>query len=392
MSAVPASPPAGLDEFRDYVVRWLSAQEIPGVAEDLDTRFAELRRWQGQLYEAGLIAIAWPREWGGQGLTVHHQLAFVEELTAFRAPQPIGLIGLDVVGPSIARYAAPQLRERLLGPLLSGEDIWCQGFSEPGAGSDLAALRTKAVREGDELVVSGQKTWTSWAHKADRCALLARTDADAERHRGIGYLVVDMDSPGVSVRPIEQMTGESEFGEVYFDEVRVPVGNLLGEPDQGWQIALDTLGHERGSFTIRRRVEISAPFDDAVAALAAWAERERAEVPDAICEAIGASRVALRALQAQTWATLRRIAEGDAPSALDSVDKLVLSEVEQTVFGALKDAVGPLVTVPDATAAGLEAGPTARNYMYGRAGSIYGGTAQIQRSIVGERLLGLPRP
>lgn len=391
MSQARASAPAGLDEFRDYVVRWLSEREIPSVSEDLETRFEELRQWQGTLYDAGLIAITWPREWGGQGLTVHHQQVFVEELAAFRAPQPIGLIGLDVVGPTIAQYAAPPLRDRLLGPLLSGEDIWCQGFSEPGAGSDLAALKTKAVRDADEYVVSGQKTWTSWAHKADRCALLARTGEDGERHRGISYFVVDMDSPGISVHPIEQMTGESEFGEVFFDELRVPVGNLVGELNQGWQIAMDTLGHERGSYAIRRRVEISAPFDDAVVALRAWIEREGVEAPDSVSEAIGSSRVALRALQAQTWATLQRIAGDHVPCALDSVDKLVLTGVEQAVFGSLKDVIGPLIGSPDASAAGLDAGPIARNYLYGRAASIYGGTAQIQRSIVGERLLGLPR-
>lgn len=391
MSRAHASAPPGLDEFREYVVRWLSGQEIPGVSEDLDIRFEDLRRWQGKLYDAGLIAITWPEEWGGQGLSVHHQQAFVEQLAAFRAPQPIGLIGLDVVGPSIAQYAAPQLRDRLVGPLLSGQDIWCQGFSEPGAGSDLAALKTKAVRDGGEFVISGQKTWTSWAHKADRCALLARTGEDGERHRGISYFVVDMDCPGISVRPIEQMTGESEFGEVFFDEVRVPAGNLVGELDEGWRIALDTLGHERGSYAIRRRVEISAPFDDAVAALGAWIEREHVDVPDLVSEAIGASKVALRALQAQTWATLQRIAEDHVPSAMDSVDKLVLTGVEQTVFDSLKDVIGPFVTVPDASVAGLEAGPITRNYMYGRAGSIYGGTAQIQRNIIGERLFGLPR-
>jgi alkylation response protein AidB-like acyl-CoA dehydrogenase len=391
MSDKPVNVPEDLAEFRAYVADWLSSHAIPGVAEDLDVRFDELRAWQKELYDAGMIAIAWPKEWGGRGLSVFHQQAFTDELAAARAPQPIGLIGLDVVGPSIAQFASDELRDRLMGPLLSGEEIWCQGFSEPAAGSDLAALRTRAVRDGDEFVVTGQKTWTSWAHKAARCALLARSDPDSERHRGISYLVVDMDSPGITVRPIVQATGETEFSEVFFEEVRVPVSNLIGELHGGWRIAMDTLGHERGGFALRRRVEISAPFDDSVAALRAGLDEGGATPPDWVLEEVGRGRVALRSLQAQTGATLERIADHGEPSAIDSVDKLVLSQVEQEVFGSLERIVGPFGSLSELELMGVNTGRVTRDYLYGLAGSIYGGTAQIQRNIVSERMLGMPR-
>lgn len=391
MTSGSSAIPRELDAFRSYARDWLSSHEIPAVAEDLDERFDVLRAWQGDLYQAGLIGISWPVAWGGQGLSVHHQQAFTDELARARAPQPIGLIGLDVVGPSIAKYAPPDLREQLMGPLLSGEDIWCQGFSEPGAGSDLANVATRASQEGDQFIVDGQKTWTSWAHKARWCALLARTERDSQRHHGLSYLVVDMASPGISVRPITQMTGESEFCEVFFDEVSVPVQHLVGDLHGGWRIAMDTLGHERGTFALRRRVEISAPFDDALTSMRRHLTAGESLAPDRVCEAVGGSVVALASLRAQTWATLNRLELSDAPAAMDSVDKLVMTRVEQHVFGVLKDLVGSAVTTTDTEVGGLRTGPITRDYLYGRAGSIYGGSAEIQRNIVAERMLGLPR-
>lgn len=383
-----------LDEFRARARAWLAKAEPPEVPLDLDARFAVLRQWQKTLFEAGWVGIAWSKQAGGQGLTHLHQLVFVEELVRARAPQPIGLIGLEVVGPSIDRYGSDWQRGELLPRLLSGDDIWCQGFSEPNAGSDLASLRTRAVVDGDDFVVSGQKVWTSWAHKAQWCALLVRTDTSVRKQAGISYLLVDMTSPGVTTRPIEQMTGDREFCEVFFDEVRVPRRNLLGGLNDGWSIATYTLGSERAGATLRRRVECEVALEDALTQL----RRHRANGASGSAEAdrhaqvaIGRCHVALRVLDAQTRQTTARLLANAGPTPVDSVDKLLLNEIEQIVFAEIAGLLGPLRAVPGSRPRGLRADRWVREHLYSRAASIYGGTSQIQRNIIAERLLGLPR-
>lgn len=378
---------ADVEAFRQQVRAWLASVDIPTIADDLDERFRELRAWQRHLYDAGLVGLTWPTEWGGRGLSYRHQQALGEELARARAPQPIGLIGLDVVGPSIGRFGSSEQREQLLPPLLSGEHIWCQGFSEPGAGSDLAAISTRAIRDGDGYAVDGQKVWTSWAGFADWCALLCRTDPDASRHKGLSYLLVDMRSPGISVRPLRQITGEAEFAEVFFDSVRVPSTNLVGSEGQGWAIAMDTLSHERGTFGLRRYLEIGVPLWDAMDTL----RRSRPALSEQQRACLGRAHVAHQVLSAQVTATLDRAAENGGPSSLDSVDKLVLSWAEQQIFGALRGLVGPLFNDLDADPWGLNSAAIARDYLYGRAASIYGGSRQIQRNIVADRYLELPR-
>ncbi|TCK24610.1 hypothetical protein EV378_0384 [Pseudonocardia endophytica] len=375
-----------LEDFRTRARSWLSDAEPPEVPLDLDERFAVLRRWQQTLFEAGWVGLAWSPEAGGGGLTHAHQLVFVEELVRARAPQPVGLIGLEVVGPSIDRYGTDWQRRELLPRMLSGEDIWCQGFSEPGAGSDLASLRTRAVADGDDYLVSGQKIWTSWAHEAQWCALLVRTDPSVRKQAGISYLLVDMTSPGITARPIRQMTGDREFCEVFFDEVRVPRRNLLGAENEGWAIATHTLGSERGAATLRRRVELDVALEDAIDEL-----RGSRTPSDRVLAAIGRAHVAMRVLDAQTRQTTARLLADTGPTPLDSVDKLVLNHVEQTVFAEIAGLLGPLRAVPGSRPAGLRADRWAHEHLYSRAASIYGGSAQIQRTIVAQRLLGLPR-
>lgn len=373
-----------VDAFRARARTWLAQAEPPEVPLDLDARFAVLRRWQKTLFEAGWLGIAWSREAGGQGLTHLHQLAFVEELVRAGAPQPIGLIGLEVVGPSIDRYGSDRQRAELLPRLLSGDDIWCQGFSEPEAGSDLASLRTRAVPDDDGFVVSGQKIWTSWAHEAQWCALLVRTDPSVRKQAGISYLLVDMDSPGVTTRPIRQMTGDREFCEVFLDEVRVPRRNLLGGLNEGWSMATHTLGSERAGATLRRRVELEVALDDAVAQLGGHRSPR-------VLAALGRAHTAMRVLDAQTRATTDRLVADVGPSPLDSVDKLLLNDVEQTVLAEISGLLGPLRALPGSRPNGLRSGRWAHEHLYSRAASIYGGSAQIQRTIVAQRQLGLPR-
>jgi alkylation response protein AidB-like acyl-CoA dehydrogenase len=377
-----------LQDYRLEARTWLGSVAIPTPAGGLEDRFVRLRDWQRVMHSAGYVGVSWPRSWGGQGLTPLHQLVLNEELSRVHAPQPIGLIGLDVVGPSIAKYGT-QAQRQLLPLLLAGEHIWCQGFSEPGAGSDLAAISTRANRDGEHFVVSGTKIWTSWGHKADQCALLARTEGNG--HRGLTYLIVDMRTPGISVRPIRQMTGESEFCQIFFDDVVVPTSNVVGQVGQGWEIAMDTLSHERGSYALRRRVEIGVSFDDAADAIAASVGTNLDAVPARLLEALGRSVVALEVLSAQNRATAERMMRAPDPSPLDSVDKLVLTWAEQRVFRSIYEFLGPAALTEATTDLGLDAARVTGDYLYSRAASIYGGSQQIQLNIVAERLLGLPK-
>jgi len=385
MSAVVHEPT--LDTYREAARAWLAAATLPEVPLDLDARFDVLREWQATLFQAGWLGISWSRESGGQGLTALHQLVFSEELARAGAPMPAGLIGLDVVGPSIDTYATPEQKGRLLPQLLSGEEIWCQGFSEPDAGSDLASLRTSARIEGDRFIINGQKIWTSWAHKAQWCALLARTDDSAPKHRGISYIAVRMDTPGVTVRPLVQMTGDSEFCEIFFDNVRVPVANLIGDLNAGWPIAQNTLSHERGSYTLRRMVE----YDVAVEEAFDQVRQRTGDLSTRSLENLGRAYISVRGLEALTRRTMDRKARGEIPSPYDSIDKLSLNEVEQRVYSSITDLLGPFRLTPNDPATGLDGARWVKEHYYSRAVSIYGGTSQVQRNIIADRLLRLPR-
>jgi alkylation response protein AidB-like acyl-CoA dehydrogenase len=373
-----------LDAFRLEVRAWLGAHAFTPPA-DLSLRFARLRVWQHDLFEAGLMGLAWPVEYGGRGLSASYQKVFFDELAAARLPPPAALVGVEVVGPAILELGTPDQRWRYLPALLRADEIWCQGFSEPDAGSDLAGLATRATRDGDVFVVNGQKVWTSWAQFSEWCAVLVRTEPDAPPHKGITCLLVDMSSPGLIVRPITQLTGEPEFSELFFDDVRVPVANVLGAVNGGWDVAMKVVANERGSFAMRRSAEVGAALHDVLATLRA------AELDAVAAERVGDAIIALQVMDAQTRQTVRRLEAGAGASPLDSVDKLVITELEQRIFGDVRELLGPAAMQPDERPAGLDAGHWAKEYLYSRAATIYGGTAQIQRDIVANRLLGLPR-
>lgn len=377
------------EDVRGGVRSWLSQIERPPFDAGMDRTqtFTTLRDWQRQLYEAGWLGIGWQTAYGGQPGTGLDQIAVYEEIARERLPLPIGILGLDVVGPTILEHGTEEQRVRYLPPLLRGDEIWCQGFSEPEAGSDLASLRTRATYDehAGTFTVNGQKVWTSWADHADQCALLVRTGGPNSRQRGISYLLVPMDTPGIDVRPITQITGDQEFCEVFCTDVVVPAENLLGEPNDGWRITMSTLAHERGGYLLRRRVELRAAMDDFVhetlPALGA---------PDALTEVrVGRCYVLLDALDARAFDVARRIESGHLGHET-AIDKLFLSEVEQAVFGGILDMLGDqrmLATATDGTAQQR----WIHDYLYGRASSIYSGTAQVQRNIVANRVLGLPR-
>jgi alkylation response protein AidB-like acyl-CoA dehydrogenase len=375
-------------DFRRQARSWLADADIPRLPPGYAGRPQLLRAWHRTLYKAGWVGIQWPRDVGGLGLSVHHQLAFNEELAGARAPQPAGAIGLEIVGPTILKYGTQAQRDRFIPPLLAGDEVWCQGFSEPGAGSDLASLRTSAVIEGDELVITGQKIWTSWATDTDWCALLVRSDPAAARpHRGISYVLVSMHAPGVSVKPIVMLNGDAEFNELFFDQVRVPLANVLGELNGGWALAMDTLGWERAGYSIRRRVENKIAFEELLDRTRVQLELADREPDAASAAAFGSVYAQLKAFEALTKRSAQRLAEGAVPSPHDSVDKLWLTQTEQALTGLAFDLLGAERTAPDDD----DGRQHVKRFLYGRAASVYGGSSQIQRTLIAERLLGLPR-
>jgi alkylation response protein AidB-like acyl-CoA dehydrogenase len=378
------------DELRAFLAEHLPApEEIPA---DFDERVGFLREWQRTLYEAGLVNLTWPAEYGGRGATLMEQIVANQELARAGAPPLIGEVGLEVVGPTIVAQGTPDQKARYLKRILSGEDIWCQGFSEPNAGSDLASLRTRAEDDGDHFLVTGQKTWTSWAQYASWCAVLARTDPDAPAHRGISYLIVDMRSPGIEVRPLVQLTGDAEFSEVYFDDVAVPRENVLGELHGGWKLALHTLTNERGPVVLSHQVKLRVALDSLAADAARFRRDGRRALDDPQVRAsLVRAHVAVEVLRYHAYrSTGAAIARGSA-GAETSVDKLQMSTADQLVGSACLDVLGPFATSPDGAPAGTNSHAWQHLYLHTRASSIYGGTSQIQKGIIAERLLGLPR-
>ncbi len=378
------------DEMRAFLAEHLPApEEIPAA---FDTRVGFLREWQRKLHEARLVNLTWPEEYGGRGATLMEQIVANQELARAGAPPLIGEVGLEVVGPTIVAEGTPQQKAAYLKRIMSGEDIWCQGFSEPNAGSDLASLRTRAEDRGDHFVLDGQKTWTSWAQYASWCAVLARTDPDAPPHRGISYLIVDMRSPGIEVRPLVQMTGDAEFSEVFFDGVVVPRENLLGELNGGWKLAMHTLTNERGPVVLSHQVKLRVLLD-ALAADAARYTRDGAPALDSpdVRASLVRAHVAVEVLRHHAYrSTGAAIARG-AAGAETSVDKLQMAAADQALGDACLDVLGPYAMSPQSAPDGTSSHAWQHFYLHSRASSIYGGTAQIQKNIIAERVLGLPR-
>jgi alkylation response protein AidB-like acyl-CoA dehydrogenase len=366
--------------FRATLRKWL-AEHAPQGPRPLGggERARFWSAWHRSLFHGGWMGLSWPVEYGGRGLSPIYEAILADEVGAVGAP-PVPHAGF--LGRALLHYGADEQRRRYLPGLLSGEETWCQGFSEPGAGSDLAALATRAELAGSGsdagYVVSGQKVWTSDAAWADRCLLLVRTDPSAERHHGISALVVDMRAPGVTVRPIRQINGDEEFNEVFFDQVHVPAGRLVGRPGQGWQIAMTTVSYERGPAD----VGFSSRYGHAIRRLEAMA----AERPgtQATRRALARAYVYTEVLRLHVLRSLSHRSAGDSPGPESSVDKLLSTRTEQLLHQVAMDVHGAAPLLGGR-------GEVLFDYLYSRAASIAGGTSQIQRSIVAERLLGLPR-
>jgi alkylation response protein AidB-like acyl-CoA dehydrogenase len=373
--------------FRDRLRAWLEENlpdELRGHRGGA-ARFEgpEMRAWSRALYDAGYAGLTWPKEYGGGGAPYTHQAIFLEEMARAEAPPHVGVIGLGMAGPTIIAHGTEEQKTRHLAPILSAEEIWCQGFSEPGAGSDLAGVRTSAKLVDGRFVVNGQKVWSSFAHIADWCLLLARSDPDSSRHTGLTYLIADMHAAGVEVRPLTQITGEAEFNEIFFTDVEIPVVNVLGEIGGGWQVAMTTLLHERGTlgFALQAALEVQ------VRKLVALA-RDRGADP-LLRDRIAREWVEMQALRYTNYRALSQLMKTGIPGPEGSIAKLVWSEANQRVTKLGLELLGPDAALADGNA------PYAGYWQYqqlrSRGNTIEAGTSEILRNIVAERVLGLPR-
>ncbi len=337
------------------------------------------RAWQAELAEGRWVGIHWPHEYGGRGASPLHVAIFNAEYTRAGAPQPVNRVGINLAGPTLLAHGTDDQKRRWIGPILTAEEIWCQLFSEPDAGSDLAGLRTTATPVDGGWVLNGQKVWTSYAQFARWGICLARTDRDAPKHRGISYLVVDMTEPGIEIRPLVQITGEAEFNEVFLTDVFVPADHLVGLENHGWAVANTTLAHERGTnFPFKEQVVHETFLQQLVELAAARGVLDDPEVADGLAQAF----VALRILRLHNWRTLSRLGRGLEPGAESSWVKLAWTDMTQLLSEVALLVEGPEAPLWDRWA---------RQWLWSGAASIAGGTSEVQRTIIGERILGLPR-
>ena len=381
--------------FRDEVRGWLAdhREQIEATRahdwEEGGEGFELHREWERTLSDAGFAAVAWPKEYGGRDASLVQQAILTDEYIRAKAPDRINRLGLGLLGPTLMVYGTEEQKDRHLQSILRCDEIWCQGFSEPNAGSDLASLRTRAVLDGDDYVVNGQKIWTSLGRFGDWIFTLVRTDTEAPKHGGITFLLIDMHSPGVEVRPLVQINGDARFAEVFFSDVRVPASNVVGQVNNGWKVAMTTLGFERGTglgspAAFNRMwgemVDLtrSAPRGEGVAA----------DDPD-VRRRVAQSYIETRVFELNTQRTLTRLARGEKIGPEASMTKLYWSEMEARLGELAVDVLGERGELEPGTPEA--AGEWFNEYLYARASMIYAGTSEVQKNILAQRVLGLPR-
>jgi alkylation response protein AidB-like acyl-CoA dehydrogenase len=367
------------EAFRDELRAWL-ADNHPGREPEGDLAGFEFRRdWQRKLHEAGWAGVSWPEEYGGRGATLVEQAIYNEEFVRAQAPSTANVLGLAMGGPTVIAHGSEEQKRRYLEPILSAEEIWCQGFSEPGSGSDLASLKTRAVRDGDDWVVTGQKVWTTLAHHAKWCMLVARTDPDAPKHQGLTYFLMDMQQDGVQVRPLRQITGEAEFNELFIEEARIPDENIVGGEGNGWAVAITTLMHERATLAFGLQIAVKRALGE----LMDEARQTRASRDPLIRDRLAQLYIEAEVLRLNAYRGLSAIMRDGVPGPEGSLGKWQWAEVNQALTELAMDLRGShAVLVEDAW--------TFR-FLRARANSIEGGTTEILKNIVAERVLGLPR-
>jgi alkylation response protein AidB-like acyl-CoA dehydrogenase len=384
-------------KFRDELRAWLQNNvpldwETHRLRDSMEERFQFLRAWQKRVFEAGWAGVAWPKEYGGRGASLMEQVIFTQEMAAAGAPPLANILGLALIGPTIITYGTEAQKKRYLANILSGDEIWCQGFSEPNAGSDLAGLRTEALRNGDHFVVNGQKVWNSYGWAADWCALVTRSDPASEKHKGLTYLLVDMKSPGVEVRPLRQLTGESEFTELFFRDVRVPAENVLGAVGDGWNVALGTLAHERATLGVSAQIAMRRQLDRLVElSREMWRNGRRALEDPLVRQKLAQAYVENEILRLNQMRAVSRIVQTGAPGPEGSILKIGWSEANQRLQATAQEILGPYAQLTGESDLAIDNGAWSYSYLRARGNTIEAGTSEIQRNIIGQHVLGLPK-
>ena len=379
-------------EFRDQLRAWLKTNMRRPWREELrdpqatEDSMIELRRaWQRKLHDAGYLGMSWPKEWGGRGATEVEKMIYEEEMARADAPPILNVLGIGLLGPALIHHGSEEQRRRFLPPMLSADEIWCQGFSEPGSGSDLASLRTSAVIDGDDFVLNGQKIWTTFGPWADWIFVLARTDPK-DRYGGISFILCKLDTPGITVRPLRQITGESEFGEVFFEDARVPRTNLLGQIGEGWRIAMTVLAYERGAGSL----SLAARYGRDLGRLANTC-KQLGRTNGAVREKLGKLLVENEVMRANGIRMLATMADGKMPGPEASTEKIFWSEFDKRFREIALDILGPGGQLLRTSAEARADVDWAREFLWSRAGTIYSGSSEIQRNIIAKRVLNLPQ-
>jgi alkylation response protein AidB-like acyl-CoA dehydrogenase len=383
--------------FRDELRNWLEDKKRSGripskKLPELDETVREGRRWQKELYEGGWCGLAWPRAYGGKGIGLIEQIIFQEELARAGSPQLANLLALTMVGPLLIEHGSEAQKKRYLKNILTADELWCQGYSEPGAGSDLASVSTRAVRDGDHYLVTGQKVWTSYAQYAELCILLARTDATGPKHKGLTLMIVDMKAAGVEVRPLRQMNGDSEFNEVYFNDVRVSADGVIGAEGKGWDMAVAMLMHERATLTFQRQLQSRVALDDLLRFAREFDARGAIPARDPIVrQRIAQAYIDSEAMRLTALRHLTKQLKGSPPGPEGSMEKLFWSEMFQRMLDVPLAIMGPYGMLADGDERAPLEGRWPHLQLYSRGRTIAAGTSEIQRGIIAQRVLGLPK-
>jgi alkylation response protein AidB-like acyl-CoA dehydrogenase len=372
---------------RDWEARAMGSADVPR-----PEAYDAMRVWQRKLYDAGFIGLTWPKEYGGRSLTFLEEMVLHEEMALAKAPPILNILGVGMAGPTIVAYGTEEQKKRYPAKILSCEEIWCQGYSEPNAGSDLASLQTRAVKDGEYWVVNGQKVWTSLAHIADFMMLLARTDPEAPRHKGITYFLLDMKLPGVTVKPLKQLTGDSEFNEVFFDNVRVHESQVLGGVNNGWAVGLTTLMYERLALGFGLQVRLRIALDSLIELARKMDKHGRSVVKDPVMrQKIAQLWIDTECLKYMGARAITKLLKGEIPGPEASAGKMGWVETHQKIQELAMEIEGPYSQILRGSDWAVDGGLWQYTFLRSRANSIEGGTTEIQKNIIGERVLGLPK-
>ena len=383
-------------QFRDELRSWLTANAPKDWPEwknkPLEESYPYLRAWQRKLYEGGWAAVSWPEEFGGRSATLMQQAIFWEEMALAEAPAMANSLGLGLIGPTIIAYGTEAQKKRFVPKILSAEEIWCQGFSEPNAGSDLANLQTEARLDGDHYIVNAQKVWTSYGWIGDWCEVVTRTDSAAAKHKGLTVLLVDMKTPGVDVRPLKQMTGESEFNEIFFRDVRVPKENVLGKVNDGWNVAISTLMYERGSYGARLHLIFKSHMSRLIELSKTFQRNGKPASQDPLVrQKLAQAYAEIEIMRLNQMRAFSRMTATGVPGPEGSIQKLFWSELNQRIQQIAQEIFGPYGQLLGNDPYAVDKGAWSYGYLRTRGNTIEAGTSEVQRNIIGHFVLGLPR-